>query len=199
MRNDARIPAKRQDGTALIIALVLLVSVTLLSLASVSNSVLEMNMANADEERMQTLQAADSAISMTITNFPTYVSGLGDGQVRCINTPGVCANGNVLDTNNLFESGDVLNVTLTLIGGDLSPIRIRDAGRILGTGSDAERLGAMDTNARRFEYLIESELDRRANNRGYAHLWRGFSRQVSTPSSSTSGDFTTCADAGGCS
>ena len=198
MRNDARIPARRQDGTALVIALVLLVSVTLLSLAAVSNSVLEMNMAGADEERMQALQAADSAISMVITNFPTYVSGLGDGEVRCVNDPSTCANGNVLDTSNVFDSGDVLNVTLTLLGGDLDPIRIRDAGRILGEGSDAERLGAMDTSARRFEYIIESELDRRANNRGYAHLWRGFSRQVSTPSSSTSGDFETCTG-GACS
>ena len=190
--------ASRQEGTALVIALVLLLSVTLLSLASVSNSVLEMKMAGADEDRMQTFQAADSAISMVVNDFGDYVDGLADDEVRCINQPGGCANGNVLDTSNVFESGDQLNVTLSLAGSDLQPIRIRDTGiAIEGEGTLEERIGAMDTSARRFEYIIEAQLDRRASNRGFAHVWRGFSRQVSTLSQTISGDISRCGDGGG--
>jgi len=200
MRNDLKLPKRRQDGTALVIALVLLLSVTLLSLASVTNSVLEMKMSGADENRMQVFQSADSAISMVITDFSTYVKNLGDGEVRCINQAGgSCSNGNSLIGSNVFQSGDQLDVTLTLVGGDLDPIRIRDTGITISGGEgldDDERVGAMDTDARRFEYIIESELDRRANGGGFAHVWRGFSRQVSTPSSTTSGDFETCQGAG---
>jgi len=198
MRNDAKVPGTQQGGTALVIAMVLLLSVTLLSLSAVTNSVLEMNMASADEKRMQAHQAADSAVSVVISGFSDYVKNLGDDEVRCINNPGGtdCTNGNLIDDKDLFETGDLLSVTLALAGADLSPIRIRDAGLILGDGTDEERIGAMDTDARRFEYIIESELDRRATSQGYAHIWRGFSRQVSTPSSSTGGDFETCPDDG---
>ena len=194
MRHDPNFSGERQEGTALVIALVLLLSVTLLSLASVSNSVLEMKMAGADEDRMQVFQAADSAISMVVNNFSDYVDGLADDEQRCINDPDPagCANGNSIDGSNVFADTDRLTVTLSLLGGDLDPIRIRDTGRTIQVEGDTERVGALDTSARRFEYIIEALLDRRDSNRGFAHVWRGFSRQVSTPSSTVSGDFNTC-------
>lgn len=196
MRNDAQPIRRHEQGTALVIALVLLLSVTLLSLASVTNSVLEMRMVGADENRMQVHQAADSAVSFVISDFSTYVAGLADGEVRCINLAGgTCANGNSVIGSGVFESGDQLDLTLTLVGSDLPAVRIRDESRVdAGTG---DRIGAMDTNARRFEYIIESQLDRRASNRGFAHIWRGYSRQVSVPASATGGDFETCAGGGG--
>jgi type II secretory pathway component PulK len=197
MPNQVRAHARSQQGTALVIALVLLVSVTLLSLASVTNSVLEMRMAGADEERMQVYQATDSSISLVITGFPTYVKNLADGEVRCINSSAVggCSNGNALNSA-IFGADDKLDVTLALAGADLDPIRIRDTARVDAT--TGERIGAMDTDSRRFEYIIEATLDRRASDQGFAHLFRGFSRQVSTPSGTVGGDFETC-PAGGCS
>lgn len=181
-------PLQGQRGTALVIALVLLLAVTLLSLAAVNTSILEMRMSSADEERMQIHQATDSAISYVMSEFPIYANELAENEVRCINLPAGCANGNAIDGSGIFATGD-LNVSMTLVGSDLQPVRVSDLGMV---DKDGNTFGAMSSDARRYEYLIEASLDRRSTKGGYAHLWRGYSRQVSTQSNFTSGDFVTC-------
>lgn len=191
MRNDGQRMSQRQQGTALVIALVLLLAVTLLSVAAVNTSVMEMRMAGADEERMQIMQATDSAVSFVVTDFTSFVADLNDGEVRCIHAPGAgdCSNGNKI-TAGMFAADENLDVTLELIGSELQGIRIRDSG--LFDPDTGERIGATDTSSRRFEYMIDARLDRSATGQGVAHLWRGYSRQVSTPTPTTSSDFVTC-------
>jgi len=198
--------AGRQRGTALVIALVLLISVTLLSLAAVSNSVLEMRMASADEQRMQIYQATDSAISFVMTNFGDLIKGLAEGDTKYVNCASACPDGSAnqvvgagTDIGKIFDATDLLDLNISLIGAELDPARIKDEG-INYVGENATvRLGACDSETcRRFEYLISAELDRRSTDGGWANLFRGYSRQVTTPSSTEEGDFVEC-PATGCS
>lgn len=76
----------RQQGVVLVVALVLLVAVTMLSLAGISTTTLELMMATNQQARdnaFQQAQAGIAAVGSDITNF--QVGGLGGrlGETRC--------------------------------------------------------------------------------------------------------------------
>lgn len=151
-----------QTGTALVIALVMLAAITLLAVAAVQTSVMEMRMANSDEMRMQSFQGADSAVDFVIRDFATYQRILGNANTVCVNKTGdsTCAGGNLIESEPIYETADLLTVNLTKLGECLPPPRIK-------SGSSVKEFT-------RFDYVIDSELDRTAQGGGKTHLWRGY-------------------------
>lgn len=152
----------RQAGTALVIALVLLAAITLLAVAAVQTSIMEMRMATSDEMRMQSFQGTDSAIDFVIRDFNTYQKLLGSADSVCVNKTGdsTCAGGNRIEQEPLYAGTDVLTVNLAKLGDCLPPPRIK------GSSSVKEFT--------RFDYVIDSQLDRTAQGGGKTHLWRGY-------------------------
>lgn len=163
----ATLTKAKQRGTALVIALVLLAAVTLLAVAAVQTSVMEMRMAGSDEARMHAFQGADSAVDFVIRDFGTYQDELSTQLELCIHDTGdsscddfasetlfdlkVDSDGNPVDT---------LEVTLHKLGECLPPPRIEAATSV--------------TEFARHDFVIESRLDKTGSGGGRTHLWRGY-------------------------
>lgn len=82
-QQQMNIVPNHQRGVVLVVALVLLVAITLLSLAGISTTTLELMMATNQQARTDAFQQAESgidAVGSDLNNFP--VSGLV-GQQRC--------------------------------------------------------------------------------------------------------------------
>lgn len=160
---------RKERGTALVIALVILVAVTLLAVAAVQTSVMEMRMAANDETSMQIFQEAESAIDVGISKIDEYRAKIGG-----VGSPAVTLNdtaNNIRDIQNaqpeIFEnmdpaSGetDTLVVTMRKIAECLPPPRIRSATSI--------------KEYTRHDYMVRSEVDRSGSGEGKVELEQGF-------------------------
>lgn len=74
----------RQRGAALFTALIMLVAVTLVTLASLGTSLLELRMSGNEEMTMQAFQISQAGIDEIIRDHSNNVSVIGDvGYIRC--------------------------------------------------------------------------------------------------------------------
>lgn len=156
--------ASSERGTVLVIVLLILATATLLSLRAVSQGTLQAKMAGAYESGLSALQAAESATDYVIDDFNTFQSELGNSTAPLvINQTGTR---DTIETRPAmeFQTGDVITVTLqkqAVAGREcLGAPRIKKASSVI--------------NFARFDYNIESQVDRTANGNGGAHLYRGF-------------------------
>ncbi|MBE9516203.1 MAG: hypothetical protein IME93_04425 [Proteobacteria bacterium] len=75
---------KSQRGAALFTALIILVAVTLLSLASLGTSLMQLRMSGNEEMTMQAFELAQAGVDHTVINHETLVTVAGDiGFTRC--------------------------------------------------------------------------------------------------------------------
>lgn len=73
-----------QNGAALLTALIILLAVTMLSLASLGTSLLQLKMSGNEEMSMQAFELSQAGIDYTITNHESMVTVVGDiGFIRC--------------------------------------------------------------------------------------------------------------------
>ena len=81
----ATIPGRfRQQGAALLTALIILVAVTLLSLASLGTSLLQLRMSGNEEMSMQAFELAQAGVDHVVINHDALVTVMGDiGFTRC--------------------------------------------------------------------------------------------------------------------
>lgn len=75
--NRLQADPSRQDGVALMMALVFLIVITLIALSSMRGSTLELKMAGNEQMRVQAVQSAQTAIDKVsnIENFPVFKVG----------------------------------------------------------------------------------------------------------------------------
>ena len=85
----------RQDGAALITALVFLVALTLLTLASLGTSLLQLRMSGNEESTMKARQATQAVIDNVIDNASTNFTVTGDVGYT---TTGVALTGTTFDS-----------------------------------------------------------------------------------------------------
>lgn len=76
----------RQRGVVLVVALVLLVAITLLSLAGISTTTLELRMATNQQARVNAFQQAEAGIDAVASNLDNFAVSGRVGETRC--TPG---------------------------------------------------------------------------------------------------------------
>lgn len=74
---------RRQRGVVLVVALVLLVAITLLSLAGISTTTLELMMATNQQERVNAFQQAEAGIDAIVSNLDNFPVTGPVGAERC--------------------------------------------------------------------------------------------------------------------
>lgn len=171
---------KRQEGVALLVALVLLVAITMLSLSGISTTTLEYLMATNQQARVNAFQQAESGIDAVIPNPDNFqVSGLV-GAGRCTT--------DFHDISKYYETNDVAcaGVDLTIPGGfDLTYSRVA-VERLPPLLQPAPRF--IETSAEKLKvamFQVDSRYDGREVRRGRAEHNQGMFVTVLTPSEET--------------
>jgi len=115
-------PLKQQSGVALVIGLVLMLVITLIAVAGLTNSSIQAKMASNLQQRNDTFQAAESAISQVmieISGIPSYKVPCGEGCQPNV-VAAVAGSSQVLSSVMDLGHGNQKKVSLT----DLAPANI---------------------------------------------------------------------------
>lgn len=157
----------RQKGTALMVALIILIGITLLSLAGVNTSILELRMARNTEATADTHQVAMAALDYVVgdeSHLPT---------TGALNTPHDCddASANViaLPTDNVFScsdgdcnnnSGEEICATAARVADCAPPPRARLASSL--------------TSYSAFNYEAQVDVDKNETGNGRTNMVLGY-------------------------
>jgi type II secretory pathway pseudopilin PulG len=145
------LPNRRQQGTALIIALVILASVTLLAVSAVNTSVSEIKMAVNEQLDMEAFQLAQSTIDAAIDTDQAFSGILTVGDTNTIGFN---------DEAPFTEAaGEYVAASVTRTGNCLAPPRLRGASSL--------------TNYSAFTFRVTGTVDKRATRQGAATLSEG--------------------------
>lgn len=149
--NGAAIGDCHQRGVALIVVLMMLIGVTLISLAAVNTSVMELRMARNAEFGTNNFQTALSAVDFVISdeaNLPKVGPLMEPVSVTL--------------TESLFStaSGDSIEASAIRIGECGLPPRMRAANSLMSFSS--------------FEYEITADLDKNSSGMGQTGVVQGF-------------------------
>ena len=144
--------AKRQQGTALVIALVMLTSLTLISTASVDSAVMGLRIARNVEEQanaFQTAQAAVDAVIADISNLPMT------GPLNQPNAVTLSGNPFVADTG----AGESIGAEATRTIDCGIPPRLSNGTSLLAYSA--------------FSFRVAADVDRTATGRGESAIRQG--------------------------
>lgn len=148
---NAIIGDSRQKGVVLVVVLMMLIGITLISMAAVNTSVMELRMARNAEFGTNNFQTALSAVDFVIAddaNLP---------KVGPLMLPV-----SVTLTGSLFSaaSGDTLSASAIRVGECGLPPRMRAANSLMAFSS--------------FEYEITADLDKNSSGMGQTGVIQGF-------------------------
>lgn len=167
-----------QRGAALITSLIILVAVTIITLTSLGNTLLELRMSTNEESSMQAFQSAQAAIDEVIKNEKTNVIVTGNiGHTNCSTYyPNACEMNGVTLSNPPFKnlSGAMINtIQITRTSNEICPPR-------MSRGSSCTKVQGVN-------FDIESTYDNTLSGLGKAVLTQGFVRLVPASAQSQSG------------
>ena len=148
--SEHRIPP-RQNGVVLVVVLMMLIGITLISMAAVNTSVMELRMARNAEDTVNNFQTALSAVDFVISdtaNLPTVGPLMQPAPVTL--------------TGSVFgvASGDALTASAVRIGECGLPPRMRAANSLMAYSA--------------FDYEITANLDKNATGRGQTGVVQGY-------------------------
>lgn len=139
MRKDLRNPGRRQEGAVLIIALVMLLLITMISIATVRGTTLDERMAGNARDRDKALQAADAAVRMCLKQLTVDVPSTYTGTILL---PAASGDENwEVDANWASGSSNSVEIDMATSSGDttLASMRLSSNPRCM-----VERLGSGD-------------------------------------------------------
>ena len=141
----------RQRGVVLVVVLMMLIGITLISMAAVNTSVMELRMARNAEDTVNNFQTALSAVDFVISdtaNLPTVGPLMQPAPVTL--------------TGSVFgvASGDALTASAVRIGECGLPPRMRAANSLMAYSA--------------FDYEITANLDKNATGRGQTGVVQGY-------------------------
>ena len=141
MRRDYRINHQQQNGSVLIIGLVMLLLITFIGISAISTSRLEMKMANNDRSRQLAMQAAEAALRegeqvVASTNAASLALAVNGGDT---------CSGGYCTTRGLYISDKNTNQNAEWCDSDYIPERWQ-------TGCGGTSLEVWTTAGRSFEY-----------------------------------------------
>jgi hypothetical protein len=171
----------KEKGVALVIALVLLVAVTLLSLAAISTTSLELLMASNQQARVNAFQQAEAGVDGVNANLENFrVTGLV-GAGRCTT--------DFLDTTKYYDASsevscntfDIvvptgLSLTHSRVAVERLAPRLQAAPRFIETSAEKLKVAT---------YKIDSRYDARDTRGGRAEHNQGVIVTVLTPAEET--------------
>ena len=141
----------RQKGVVLIVVLMMLIGITLISMATVNTSVMELRMARNAEFGVNNFQTALSAVDFVISD-PANLPTLGP----LMQTTPVPLTGSVFDT----KAGDTVTVAAVRVGECGLPPRMRMANSLMAFSA--------------FDFEITADLDKNASGMGQTGVVQGF-------------------------
>jgi hypothetical protein len=147
----------RQQGTALMVAMIVLIGISLLSLAGANTSILELRMARNTEATATTQQTALATIDFIInddTNLPATGPLYTPVTVALPDDPGVP--GELFDT----VAGESIDATATRISDCMPPPRARLASSL--------------TSYSAFGYEAAATVDKNATGNGSSGMLQGY-------------------------
>lgn len=102
----------RQRGAALFMALIILAALTIVSLAALATSLVELRMSGNTESAMKALQAAQSAVENVIDNADQNFAVTGDvGNTNCTSNVSGCTANNVTLNSAVFDNANRVKIT----------------------------------------------------------------------------------------
>ena len=147
----------RQDGAALITALVFLVALTLLTLASLGTSLLQLRMSGNEESTMKARQSVQAVIDNIIDNASTNFTITGDvGYTNCTSNVSGCNATGVALTGTTFDSASSTKIT-----------RVTEEASVRGYSTSLYR-GA--------SFAVEAKYDKASLGQGKAVTTQGYVR-----------------------
>ncbi len=152
---------RRQTGSVLLVALVLLLLLTFASTTSMRTSILELKMAGNEESRIGTLELSQSITDEVVGNPNNMVVNGTDGYTNCTSNVNGCNISTVAINANLVPNTNLSKATVIVTR--LSPLST-PAPR--GINSSADKFYAA-----RFE--VDTTYDGTADNQGKAGIVQG--------------------------
>ena len=154
---------KSQKGTALISALVLLVALTMISLAGIQSSSVQLQISGNDEETVVAYEYAQSVVDAVIENSSYFPVGAANGHTLCMTAETGCNDTPISFTETMF-AGKTLQAKVTLV-------KVGPAPRMYNA-SDLE-----NTTAAYFD--VKGSYDETTNNGGKAEVVQGLVKVIS--------------------
>ncbi len=155
----------KQQGTALMVAMVILIGITLLSLAGANTSILELRMARNTEATATTQQTALAAIDFIVSddaNLPT-TGALGAPQTVTLPQNTTAYDGELFDCRDgdcSDGAGEEITATATRIADCMPPPRARLASSL--------------TSYSAFVYEAAATIDKNATGNGRSGMAQGY-------------------------
>lgn len=160
----------RQKGVVLVVAMVLLVAITLLSLAGISTTTLELMMATNQQARTDAFQQAEAGIDAVSRNLDNFAVSGPVGSERC--TPGFDDTDVNCGSPDLTVPADYDQTHSRAAVGRLPPL-LQAAPRFIETSAEKLKVAT---------FKIDSRYDARESRRGRAEHNQGIIVTVLTPS-----------------
>jgi len=111
---------KKQNGTALVSALVLLVALTMVSIAGIQSSNVQLQISGNDEETVQAYEYAQSVVDAVIEQPSYFPVGSAAGYTLCMTAETGCNDTPISFTEPMF-SGVNLQAKVTLVKVGTAP------------------------------------------------------------------------------
>ena len=149
----------RQGGAALVVALLILIVITLLSLSAMRTGALEVRMAANQQERIEAFQTAQAAVDAVLVdphNFP--VVGVAGYSVCTANVTGCDQSTITLPSQHPFNTGGVVNKVRILRPDPELGLPPR------GMGTSVDKFGSA-------RFVIESQA---TSGKGQAQIGQGY-------------------------
>lgn len=171
-------PVVRERGVVLVVALVLLVAVTLLSVAGISSTTLELRMATNQQARSTAFQEAESGIAAVKDDEDNFRVTGSVGSVRCTNGfhDGRYYSADLSCSSTDLVVPDTFHLTLKRAAVTRLPPLLQSAPRFIETSAEKLKVAT---------YKIDSRYDARDQRGGRAEHNQGRIITVLTPSEET--------------
>jgi hypothetical protein len=153
----------KQHGTALVTALVLLVALTMVSLAGIQSSSVQLQISGNDEETIQAYEYAQSVVDAVIETPSYFGVGVANGYTICMTDETGCNDTPISLSEDMF-TGKTLQAKVTLV-------KVGPAPRMYNA-NDLE-----NTTAAYFD--VKGRYDETGNNGGKANIVQGMVKVIS--------------------
>lgn len=121
-------------GAALVTSLVMLMALTVISIAAMSSSTVQLQVVGNDESNLDAFERAQSVVDAVIDQSGPFVAQGTSGYTTCYNITG-CSNSTPIAFSNSFFSGTEVQAKVTLVSTNSANLRTANASSASGTMS----------------------------------------------------------------
>lgn len=154
----------KSKGTALVTALVLLVALTIVSMAGMQSTTVQMQISGNDEATIEAFQYAQSVVDAVVENPANFVVGASDGYTLCAYNEAGCDSATITLGNNLFTT---VGVGQQGVQARVELLKVAGAPRMASNASSATAFNGA-------YFKVSGRYDLTSNDRGKSSVVQGF-------------------------